>query len=99
MHVKSKHIEWLKSQIDTNFFDDLAKELFLNNKKTASVEVVPCENTEVVKVDRTKEELESIKQEIDGLEKWQSTPDNKEDEEKLPVMEISDIGTIEEYPI
>ena len=84
--------------IDTDYFDKLANEIFVDNKHVASVEVIPVEKSETKKPNYSEDEIKEIEQTCKDLEKWQATPDSKEDEAKLPVMKKSDIGEIRQYP-
>ena len=85
-------IKWLKEQVKTDYFEKLAKEIFVANKHVAVVEVVPVEKTETKKPNYSDEEQKEIIELCQNLVKWQASPDSKEDEAKIPVMSIDDIG-------
>lgn len=92
-------IEFLKSQIDTDYFDKLANEIFVDNKHTAKVEIIPCDKDNFCDIEKTNEDQsKQIEKLCSNLEKWQASPDTQEDEAKLPVMKKSDVGKINLYP-
>lgn len=91
-------IKWLKEQIKTDYFDKLANEIFVDNKHVAAVEVVPVDYIETHKPNYSEEEKKEIAELCENLEKWQTTPDTKENEAKIPVMDKNDIGDINEFP-
>lgn len=87
-------IKKLKELAKTDYFNELAKEIFVNNKHKAHVEIVPTEN-------KTEENLipnEEAKELCKILEQKQNTKDSPEDIAKLPKMTINDIAKIKQYP-
>lgn len=94
---------YLKEQIGTDYYVNLLKEfVLLNNHKTIVVDE-PKKGMNKENDDATREKLAAVKQslstkqlqaiidETKELKQYQSEPSSKEDLEKIPMLELSDI--------
>lgn len=90
----------LHEKADTGYFQDLMRELFIDNGHTAQVEVVPVaeiadpnkERLEALAQTMTAEDLTLIAKEVEALRIAQERPDSPEDLAKLPKLGIDEIG-------
>ncbi len=91
----------LRKQIEEGYFEQLLREIFLENNHFAEVEVVPCEQVELSFADKRLEELANtlssdarreIENDVAALREIQEAADTPEDLAKLPCLKVSDIG-------
>ncbi|MDO5329676.1 MAG: insulinase family protein [Coriobacteriia bacterium] len=87
-------IERAKKLCTTDYFIELANEIFVNNNHYAQAEIVPTEKEQKEKLVPDDSVIELCK----TLEEKQNTPDSIEDINKLPKMKISDIEEINKWP-
>ena len=97
----------LRENLNTTYFEDLCRELFIDNNHRASVQVVP---TPGVSDDDTDIQLAALNEELDTedrvriideealLRTLQETPDPPEATATLPRLSISDIGSAPDEP-
>ncbi len=90
----------LREQIDQGYFEQLLREIFLENDHYAYVEVIPCEHGEIPDEDQRLHEIsqtissgkrQEIKRVAQQLREAQEKPDEPQDLAKLPKLSISDI--------
>ena len=103
----AKEFATLRANLDTTYFDDLCRELFIDNDHLASVQVIP---TPGVSDDDTAAKLASLNAEMDAVDRarivdeeallrtLQETPDPPEATATLPRLSISDIGAAPDEP-
>lgn len=104
MHLKyNAEFEFLKSQIGTNYYTNFLKERILSNTHKTILVALPkkglnkeleqkvAEKLKAYKESLSKEELARIVSQTKELEQYQSEPSAKEDLEKIPMLELSDI--------
>lgn len=94
----------LRKEIDTGYFENLVKELFVDNSNTAELYLLPSKTKgeETMAAERkrlddarnawTDKELEEIKAENSKLESWQNDPDSPEAIATLPTLSVSDVS-------
>ncbi len=91
----------LRGQIDEGYFEQLLREIFLENDHFAEVEVIPCESVEPSDADKrlvdfsatlTADQRQEIENDVAALRVAQEAPDTPEDLAKLPCLKVSDIG-------
>ena len=105
MHLKyNEDFEFLKSQIGTDYYTGFLKERILDNTHKTILVALPkkglnkeLEQKVAVKLKKYKEGLSSeeiaeLVCQTKELEQYQSEPSTKEDLEKIPMLELSDIG-------
>lgn len=105
MYLKfNKEYDQLREKIGTEYYVNLLKQCILENNHKAIVVSEPQkglnkENDEKVqkqlaklKASLSKEELQRIIDDTKELKQYQSIPSSKEDLEKLPMLELEDIG-------
>lgn len=105
MHLKfNKEFEFLKSQIGTDYYTNFLKERILENTHKTVLVALPKKglNKELEQKVATKlkaykeslsaEEITALVRQTKELEHYQSEPSTKEDLEKIPMLELSDIG-------
>ncbi|MBQ9886696.1 MAG: insulinase family protein [Lachnospiraceae bacterium] len=95
--------EFLKSQIDTGYFEELIKEYLLDNKHSAVVIAKPvrgltekrdellAEKLADYKASLSEEEIDRIVKRTHGLKEYQDEPTPQELLEKIPLLSRSDI--------
>lgn len=92
---------FLRSQLETDYFEQLIREVFLENPHMAEVEVVPCENAvgtdeaaraKAATENFSDEDFAHIAEEVAKLRKRQEDPDAPEAIATLPQLHVSDIG-------
>jgi len=97
----------LRAALDTDYYENLLAELFLENGHTAAVEVVPCD--EAVDYDPAEElaqanaalsleERQRIVDEEAVLRELQEAPDTPEAIATLPRLTVEDLGEAPEQP-
>ena len=93
-------LKHMREGLDNGYFEDLLRELILDSKHTAAVELIPTEastqseETKVLaerKAQLSDEEINKVIQEAQALHQEQATPDSPEDLAKLPQLHVSDI--------
>ncbi len=105
MHiVANQTFEFLRSQIDTDYFEQLIKKYLLDNNHRSIVVVRPEKglNARLEQQDKeklaahknslSKEEVNAIIQSDTQLKEYQSIPSTKEELEKIPLLKLEDIG-------
>ncbi len=105
MHLKyNADFEFLKSQIGTDYYTSFLKERILDNTHKTILVALPkkglnkeLEQKVAAKLKKYKEGLSSeeiaeLVCQTKELEQYQSEPSTKEDLEKIPMLELSDIG-------
>ncbi len=102
-----KDFAFLRSQLETDYFEQLIREVFLANTHKAEVEIVPCEKAVGESEDArakaategfTGEDYQRIADEVVELRKRQEDPDAPEALATLPQLHISDIGPAPDLP-
>lgn len=105
MYLKfDKEFEHLKEQIGTNYYVNILKEYVLNNTHKTIVVAEPkkglnkendartAEKLAAYKAGLSREEVQGLVVQTEELKEYQSQPSSKEDMEKIPLLELSDIG-------
>lgn len=91
----------LRRKLDEGYFEQLTRELFLENDHAAAAEVVPVEALEEnAEADRlaaaaarmTPADLEQVRADVEALRTAQEAPDDPADVAKLPQLPVSAIG-------
>lgn len=90
----------LHEKVDTGYFQELIRELFIDNKHMAQVEIVPVaavadpnkERLETLEQTMTAEDFGLLVKEVEALRIAQERPDTPEDLAKLPKLSIDEIG-------
>lgn len=91
---------FMRKALETSYFDDLARSLFLENKHRASVAVIPManenESAQAAELRRaskalTQSQREEIAAEEAKLREMQMQPDSPEAKETLPRLGVADI--------
>lgn len=97
----------LREKIDTGYFEQLLRELILENNHQADVELVPTDDDEEAELEQrlvramasmTEEDFARVEREVEALRIAQEAPDAPEDLAKLPQLGIEDIGEAPEEP-
>lgn len=100
----NKEFAFLKKQIGTDYYTNILKEYVLFNTHKTIVSAIPkkglnkendartAEKLAVFKEGLSKEELAAIVRQTKELEVYQSEGSSPEDLEKIPMLELSDIG-------
>ena len=100
----NKEFEFLKKQIGTDYYTNILKDYVLSNTHKTIVSAVPKkglnkENDEktagklaAFKESLSKDEVAAIVRQTEELEAYQSEGSSPEDLEKIPMLELSDIG-------
>lgn len=91
-------ISSLQENCDTKKYEQLAKDLILENNKQVTIHLVPTpekENKEkdlvAYKKTLSAEEVASLVEETKKLQEWQATPDKKENLEKIKSVNASEV--------
>ena len=105
MHLKyNQEFEYLKEKIGTNYYADFLKERILDNKHKTILIGLPkkglnkeleknvSEKLKAYKESLSAEEIALLVRQTKELEQYQSEPSTKEDLEKIPMLELEDIG-------
>ena len=94
----------LETKLDTDFFERLIKELFLDNAHTATIVLTPSDTLGKVKAEREAKRLESersawteadrtrLQKETEALQQWQQTPDSPEALATIPMLKLNDLN-------
>lgn len=106
MYLKfNREFEFLKKQIGTDYFTNILKEYVLGNSHKTVVLAVPkkglnkeidqktAEKLRAYKDSLTTEEVKALVKQTKELNDYQSAPSSEEDMLKIPLLELSDIGT------
>lgn len=95
----------LRKKLDTDYFEALLEELFINNGHRATLIMTPSATLGNERAAREREELRKIKDSLSAaeleeiskmnrkLKEWQQTPDTKEQLATIPQLQISDISS------
>lgn len=105
MHVEALNtFEFLKKQVETGYYEDLIQTYLLDNThgaivivrpkrgRTARMDAALDEKLQNYKEKLGKEEIEALVRRTKELEAYQSAPESKEDLERIPVLQRSDIS-------
>lgn len=94
----------LEAKLNTDFFEQLIKELFLDNEHTATIVLTPSDKLGKVKAEReasrlasergtwTEADKDRLKKENEALTLWQQTPDSEETLKTIPMLKLSDLS-------
>lgn len=106
VNIKAAEIfEKLNKKVETDYYEKLIEKYFINNKHKVIFSLYPKKGLEEEIEKKAQEKLDEYKNSLDegavksiaaetkALEEYQSEPSLKEDMEKLPILEISDIKT------
>lgn len=97
----------LREQLEEGYFEQLVRELFLDNDHMAEVELVPTSEDEdaalserlaKLAANMSDEDFTAVADEVAALREAQERPDSPEDVAKLPQLTISDIGSAQAEP-
>lgn len=97
----SEMFEHMRQKVGTGYFEDLLRELFVDNGHMASVELVPVdsdptawetEKMAALRAVMSDGELDAIAAEAEALHEMQGAPDAPEDTATIPRLHISDVG-------
>ncbi len=96
--------DFLKKQVDTDYFEQLIKKYFLENPHssivvlkpeigyTAKVEAATAKKLEEYKKTLTREQLQALVDDTKALKEYQSEPSTREELESIPLLKREDIG-------
>ncbi len=102
-----EEFEQLRALLDEGYFEQLIKELFLENDHMAGLELVPVEKLErdplaqrlaQVEDSLNEESIVQINKNVELLRQAQEAPDSPEDLAKLPHLGVADIDPAPEEP-
>ena len=94
----------LESKLGTDYFENLIRELFLDNEHTATIVLVPSKSVGAQKREkeaaRVKMEVaawseadrERVAREAEALKAFQQTPDSEEALKTIPMLKLSDLN-------
>lgn len=100
----NKEFDFLKKQIGTDYYINILKEYVLDNTHKTIVVAEPkkglnkqndaktAEKLALYKAGLSKEEVQALVTQTEELKEYQSQPSSKEELEKIPLLELSDIG-------
>lgn len=104
VNIKAGEIfEKLNKKLETDYFEKLLEKYFINNKSKVICTLYPEKGLEEANNKKLQQKLDEYMDSLDeeqkekliadtkALEKYQSEPSSKEDMEKLPILQISDI--------
>lgn len=98
----------LESKLDTAYFQELIRELFLENDHMAMTILVPSQTLGKEKQEKeaariaaesalwTEADLARLQEEGKSLAQWQQTPDSPEQLATIPMLQLSDIDPVPE---
>ena len=98
----------LEANLDTDYFQDLIRELFLENDHMAMAVLVPSQTLGKEKQEKeaariaaesalwTEADLARLQEEGKALARWQQTPDSPEALATIPMLQLSDIDPVPE---
>lgn len=100
--IYSHTLKELEKGLDTGFFEELLRTLFLDNPHTSQITLVPSPSLEE-KLQKQEEKIvaeraalwsedmrHAFRRETDLLHQWQENPDSKEDMKSLPCLRLED---------
>ena len=94
----------LEAKLDTDYFEQLIKELFLDNAHTATIVLTPSDTLGKVKAENEAKRLEAersawteadsarLAAEAEALQQFQQTPDSEEALASIPMLKLSDLN-------
>lgn len=92
-------LKWLKKIAKSDYFEKLAKEIFITNKWISQSEILTSSKKEKNKLKKiSSQNVKSIVKNCENIKAWQDKADDPQDEAKIPTMSKSDIGKINNYP-
>lgn len=104
MHIEANDTyAFLKSQVDTGYFESLIDKYLLNNAHSSIVVLEPerglntkndkalADKLEAYKKSLSDDEIEKLIKDTKELKAYQEEPSSQEDLEKIPLLKISDI--------
>ncbi|MCR4806748.1 MAG: insulinase family protein [Lachnospiraceae bacterium] len=104
MHIEANDtFAFLRSRVDTGYFEDLIRKYLLDNAHSSIVILTPergltakmdkdlADKLAVYKGSLSEEEIEAYARDTQELLKYQDEPSTKEELETIPLLEISDI--------
>lgn len=98
----------LRKMLDTDFYEKLLRDVFLNSSHSATLYMTPSPSLgeERVRIEKEKlalakskmseKELDALIEKTKALESWQAAPDSDEALSTLPSLELSDISKFPE---
>ena len=105
IHVEAlETFEYLKNQIDTDYFEKLIQKYLLDNTHGSIVMVIPekgrtarldtelKEKLQHFKEGLSKEQLQELVEKTNGLREYQEEPSTQEDLERIPMLDREDIS-------
>lgn len=105
MYLKfNKEFDFLRRQIGTDYYTNILKDYLLDNTHKTMVTALPkkglnrendsntAKKLADFKAGLSKEELKRLVDQTEALKEYQSKASSKEDLEKIPLLELSDIG-------
>lgn len=97
-------LDALSKKLHTGYFEQLIRELFLENRHTATVLLVPSHTLSAEKLEKERAQLEAARAvwtdadyarldaETEALRAWQQTPDSPEALAAIPKLQLSDLN-------
>lgn len=97
-------LDALSKKLHTGYFEQLIRELFLENRHTATVLLVPSHTLSEEKLEKERAQLEAARAvwtdadyarldaETEALRAWQQTPDSPEALAAIPKLKLSDLN-------
>ena len=82
----------LKNRLDTPYFTELIREVFLENPHFQTVILVPSADIPEKEFIFTDTEREALEAETEAMYTWQSIPDSEEARASIPRLELSDLN-------
>ncbi|MBQ3105927.1 MAG: insulinase family protein, partial [Eggerthellaceae bacterium] len=98
---------FLREQLDTGYFEDLMRQLFLENPHAGSAEIVPVENADrdeeaerlaVAESAFSQADYDRVEENVAALRRAQEEPDTPEALATLPLMSVADLGQAPDEP-
>lgn len=99
-----KPLKALEEKLSGDYFEQLIRELFLDNSHTATVVLVPSETLGEEKLEKeaarvkkesatwTEADLERVRAQAESLKAFQQTPDSEEALKTIPMLKLSDLN-------
>ncbi len=97
---------YLRSKLDSDYFENMLRDIFCANDHSASAEIIPVDNVDANEAEARLKDLEStlsgqlraeIKNDVEHLRMIQEKPDSKESLATLPSLGVSDIDKQESF--
>ena len=97
-------LDALERKLEGDYFENLIRELFLENEHTATIVLVPSKSLGDEKREKeaarvraesaawTDEDRERVRKEAERLSAWQQTPDSEEAKRTIPMLRLSDLS-------